>query len=150
MAKNTNKIIAGALAVVGVYFIYSYFKKKPTVTATPEPSVSTGNQKVSSGSVRNDKFPLKRGSKGINVSALQQWLLKIDKTLLPKFGADGDFGAETEAAVQKVLGKKTVDSNADFDKLMLIYNQKTFPLMFPKEQPKKDGLPIFPNLFPTK
>lgn len=144
MAKNTNKIIAGALALVGVYFIFKYFKKPSKTTAPVEPAPTGGATTtpipVSSG------FPMKKGSKGKNVAAVQQWLLKIDKTLLPKYGADGDFGSETEAAVQKVLGKKTVDSNADIDKLMLIYNQKTFPLMIPKTQPQNQ-LPTFPYTY---
>lgn len=127
MAKNTTKIIAGALAVVGVYFVYKYFKKPKTQAApiTPTPEIPTGG----GGQPRpvNSKFPLKKGSKGTLVSSVQQWLLKIDKTLLPKFGADGDFGSETEAAVLKVLGKKTIDSNSDIDKLMLKANQKNFP-----------------------
>jgi hypothetical protein len=133
MAKgNVNKIVAGALAVVGAYFVYKYFKKPklvdttpattPTPTPTPTPSTSG--------------FPLKKGSKGRMVSSVQQWILKIDKTLLPKYGADGAFGSETEAAVQKLLGKKTIDSNSDIDRLIYLYNQKTFPLMIGVSKPE--------------
>lgn len=147
MAKNTNKIIAGALAVVGVFFIVRYFRNKPAVAQAPSAPAETGGS--ASVPVANDQFPLKRGSRGRNVAAVQQWILKIDKNALPKFGADGILGAETEAALEKILGKKTVDSNSDIDRLMLIYNQKTFPLMFPKEQPKNQ-FPTIPNLFPKK
>ena len=42
---------------------------------------------------------LKRGSKGIGVKTMQTALLSLGFSL-PKFGADGDFGAETEAAVK--------------------------------------------------
>lgn len=138
MQKNTNKIIAGALVLVGGFFIYKYFTKKPsppqkdepTPTPTPTPTPVSGG------------YPLKRGSRGKLVSSVQQWILKIDKNALPKFGADGVFGAETEAALQKYLGKKTVDSDSDIDKLILTYNQKNFPLMVPQPQPKQT-FPIF-------
>lgn len=125
MAKNVTKIVAGTLAVVGAYFLIKYFKKpkvkvpepekgKPDVTPTPTPSKG---------------YPIKKGSSGRLVSSVQQWILKIDPTLLPKFGADGKFGSETEAALEKLIGKKTVDSNEDIDKLILKYNQKKFPLV---------------------
>ena len=42
---------------------------------------------------------LKRGSKGVGVKAMQTALLSLGYSL-PRFGADGDFGAETEAAVK--------------------------------------------------
>ena len=42
---------------------------------------------------------LKRGSKGVGVKAMQTALLSLGFSL-PRFGADGDFGAETEAAVK--------------------------------------------------
>ena len=42
---------------------------------------------------------LKRGSKGVGVKTLQTALMSLGFSL-PKFGADGDFGAETEAAVK--------------------------------------------------
>lgn len=142
MAKNTTKIIAGALAVVGVYFIFKYFKKpKAQAAPTPTPDVTTGGggqpKPINSG------YPLKKGSKGTLVSSVQQWLLKIDKTLLPKYGADGDFGSETEAAVLKILGKKTIDSNSDIDTLILKANQKNFPYVAAPEKPVFSQNPPF-------
>lgn len=138
MAKNTNKIIAGALGVVGLILILKYFKGKkseptPSPEPTPEPTPTPSAK---------DNFPLKKGSKGARVSQVQSLLLKIDKNLLPKFGVDGDFGSETEAAVLKVLGKKTVDNQADVDRLNFIYNKKTFPYVTPNEDIKS---PIIKN-----
>jgi hypothetical protein len=47
-------------------------------------------------------FPLKRGSKGDTVRQLQQALMdKYGSSLLPKYGADGDFGSETYNALKK-------------------------------------------------
>lgn len=59
------------------------------------------------------KFPIKRGQKGSNVKRLQQLLLTFDKNILPKFGADGDFGTETETALVRVIGKKQIDNQDD-------------------------------------
>lgn len=125
MAKNVTKIVAGALAVVGAYFVFKYFQKPKVKAAEPEKEKSD----VTTTPKPNNGYPIKKGSSGRLVSSVQQWILKIDPTLLPKFGADGKFGSETEAALQKLIGKKTVDSNADIDKLILKYNQKKFPLV---------------------
>ena len=62
-------------------------KVKPTATtATPK-----------------DSFPLVNGSKGANVKAFQEALIsKYGKNMLPKYGADGDFGTEMLTALRKV------------------------------------------------
>lgn len=138
MKKSTKNIIAGGLAVVGVYLLFKYFRKdrgnqSATPTEPPPPYVPTTD--------RNDRYPLKKGSRGNNVESVQKLLLGIDSTLLPKFGADGDFGSETEAAVQKVLGKKSVDNSTDYNKLLTLYNQKNFPLLAPNPS-QNIGLPI--------
>jgi peptidoglycan hydrolase-like protein with peptidoglycan-binding domain len=52
---------------------------------------------------------LKRGDRGEAVRAMQQLLLKWNPDCLPEYGADGDFGKETEDAVkafQKAAGLK--------------------------------------------
>lgn len=43
---------------------------------------------------------LRRGDYGTAVRAMQEALLRWDAKCLPKYGADGDFGAETEKAVK--------------------------------------------------
>ncbi|WP_053070396.1 N-acetylmuramoyl-L-alanine amidase [Alkalihalobacillus pseudalcaliphilus] len=50
---------------------------------------------------------LRRGSKGNAVRQLQQDLLKLGE-VLPRFGADGDFGAETESAVRSFQQKQGI------------------------------------------
>ena len=139
MTKNNTKIIAGIVGAVGIYFILKYYmdKKKgePKVEEPKKPSA------VSAPTVK-DVFPLKKGSKGAMVSQVQSLLLKIDKNLLPKFGADGDFGSETEGAIVKVLGKKTVDGQADIDRLNVIYNKKTFPYVTRNEN-ANTGFPLY-------
>lgn len=67
-------------------------------------STSSSSYKPSSGStntVRRDEFPLKKGSKGDRVKAMQLALIsKFGKTILPKYGADGDFGSEMVTALE--------------------------------------------------
>jgi peptidoglycan hydrolase-like protein with peptidoglycan-binding domain len=43
---------------------------------------------------------LSKGDYGTAVTALQKALLAWDATCLPRFGADGDFGSETEKALK--------------------------------------------------
>lgn len=120
MAKTATKVIAGVLALAGVYFIYKYFKPEkkdkkgdttptPTLTPTPTPAPS------------KDAFPLKRGSRGAKVKELQQAIVDDGQatvvSLLGLVPTDGQFGAGTEKAVNALLGKKTIDSQADIDKI---------------------------------
>lgn len=60
-------------------------------------------------------FPIKKGDRGNNVRNLQLLLLKYDNKILPKFGADADFGSETENALVKVLNKKVVSNQNDIE-----------------------------------
>jgi hypothetical protein len=95
MTKNNTKIIAGIVGAVGIYFILKYYmdkkKTQPQAEDPATPSKPSDAPVLSSG----DNFPLKKGSKGAKVIQVQSLLLKIDKKLLPKFGADGDFGRDT-------------------------------------------------------
>jgi hypothetical protein len=48
-------------------------------------------------------FPLKRGSKGLKVRELQDALIATHgASILPRYGADGDFGSELAAALKKL------------------------------------------------
>jgi peptidoglycan hydrolase-like protein with peptidoglycan-binding domain len=59
---------------------------------------------LSNGSKAGDDDPvtgaLKRGDSGPEVKAMQALLLKWDPECLPEYGADGDFGRDTEDAVK--------------------------------------------------
>lgn len=56
-----------------------------------------------------DDFPLKKGSKGDNVKQLQLAIIgKYGKAILPKYGADGDFGTETVNALKKLKMPETI------------------------------------------
>lgn len=57
-------------------------------------------------------FPLKKGSKGENVRLLQQALIaKHGNSILPKYGADGDFGTETVNALKKAGFPTSIDQS---------------------------------------
>ena len=47
---------------------------------------------------------IQNGSKGTDVKALQEFLLQMEYAL-PKYGADGEFGSETETALKKFQSK---------------------------------------------
>jgi hypothetical protein len=119
--KKVILIGIGALAAGTLgYFGYGWWKKhkaeKEDTNYLPPPpskehfkknSPSTGsgeNTNTSSGSdttAAND-FPLKKGSRGPKVKTLQKALIgKYGKSIMPRYGADGDFGSETVAALKK-------------------------------------------------
>ena len=62
-----------------------------TPTPEPEPTPSTSGSGA--------RATIRKGSKGDDVKTLQEGLLKLGFSL-PKYGADGDFGSETLAAVK--------------------------------------------------
>ncbi len=77
-----------------------------TTSSTPRGSTGSGAASASgntaSNSATSSNFPLKKGSRGENVRLLQQALItKYGKSILPRYGADGDFGTETLAALKK-------------------------------------------------
>jgi hypothetical protein len=65
--------------------------------------------------VNNLTFPIKKGSKIEDIKAVQKLILGYDNRLLPKYKDDGKWGKETENALQKIIKKKTIDSQADLD-----------------------------------
>lgn len=100
------------------YFGWQYWKNHNSQTAdesndAPDfrdnaPSNYTPNPKPKPS--RNDNFPLKKGSKGENVKALQEALIaKYGKSILPKYGADSDFGSELVNALKKAGLPDSID-----------------------------------------
>lgn len=70
-------------------------------------SVQSGVAQLLKDGINPLAFPLKQGSKGPEVKAFQEYLIKrFGKHILPKYGADGDWGNETQNAVNR-LGIKT-------------------------------------------
>ncbi len=127
-------LAVSAAGILG-YFGWQYFKKKKETKAAnttadilqPEPiipanttpktqepvwTMPTNNTHTSSGHTKPKKdseFPLKRGSRGNKVKRLQQALIaKYGNSILPKYGADGDFGTEMAAALRKLKIPATI------------------------------------------
>lgn len=121
--SNKKKLVFIGLGIAGTaalsYFGWQYWKKKKSQseedTNDDAPEIPSGNStsyipKPKTAPSRNDSFPLKKGSKGANVKALQQVLLaKLGKDSLGKAGADGDFGSKTEAALAKAGLPASID-----------------------------------------
>lgn len=57
-----------------------------------------------------------RGDKGDDVRAMQRELLKWDTNCLPRYGADGDFGSETESALKRFQTEKGLPVTGVYDK----------------------------------
>lgn len=128
MAKNKNLryFLIGIPVLVAGYIVYKTIRKNKLGGDTKDANAPTDSSKTTSnnsGGVTPQVakvFPLKKGSKGTKVTELQNALLSVNKNILPKFGADGDYGSETESAVNTILKKKTVDSQDDIAKILSI------------------------------
>jgi hypothetical protein len=76
-----------------------YTSPKPGATT---PKTTATNFTIPKPTGDTNGFPLKKGSKGNNVRLLQEALIaKYGRPVLPKYGADGDFGSETVTALKK-------------------------------------------------
>jgi peptidoglycan hydrolase-like protein with peptidoglycan-binding domain len=76
----------------------------------PKPAVQSTTAKKASTALSS--FPLKKGSKNELVKSLQLALIaKYGAGILPKYGADGDFGSETVAALAKLGLPATIDES---------------------------------------
>jgi hypothetical protein len=147
--KTWIKVTLVAIPVlVGGFLVYKQLSKRkgektpeppstPTPTPTPTP-ITTPTPPSGQG------FPIKKGSKGAIVRELQSYLLRIDNKSLPKFGLDGDFGSETQAALKKITGKSSVDTQVDFDaiKNRAMTYQKGSPLVFQYDSPMQQITPF--------
>jgi peptidoglycan hydrolase-like protein with peptidoglycan-binding domain len=102
MSANKLQILGGAilgLSIVGG--LYYFLSKQSVKTTVPDPANPTKAITTAS-----DDFPLKVGSRGANVSALQTKLnLKITKLPVPQKAlvVDGIFGEKTLEGARGVL-----------------------------------------------
>lgn len=143
-------ITVGAAGILG-YFGWQYFKKKNQAGSSDldealkkvklpvqnEPSskvIRTAKSRpvkrtyIPDASTTNGEFPLKKGSKGEKVRALQQALMsKYGASILPRYVADGDFGSETVNALKKVGLPVTI-------------NESTFNVLVQKVKTDINGL----------
>lgn len=120
--KFNKKLIWYSLPIlVGGFLIYKQFNrgKLSGQDAPPPPPPAPpigGGSGSGSGSSTSSTYPLRRGSKNSTVGSLQTLLNTAlnckGKTLLV---VDNDFGGKTEAALLELTGKKSVDSESDFN-----------------------------------
>jgi hypothetical protein len=88
-------------------YIPTSVSKQPIPTSKPKTTYTTISTNTSM-----DAFPLKKGSKGNNVRLMQEALIaKYGKSILPKYGADGDFGTETANALKKAGLPATINES---------------------------------------
>lgn len=105
----------GALSYFGWQYWKNHKGQSEEDAGGDVPDVSSDNSasytpKPKATANRNDAFPLKTGSKGANVKALQEVLIaKLGKDVLGKSGADGDFGSKTVAALKKAGLPESID-----------------------------------------
>lgn len=101
--KTIFGILVGLVALGGAYYLYRRYKmgKEKETDMAGIPTTTTISSGGSS-APRNDKFPIAKGSQGDLVKKLQNALIKTyGAGCLPKFGADGKWGNETEACLKK-------------------------------------------------
>jgi hypothetical protein len=98
------------------YFGYQYWSKNKKKTESEQADVKDNNEEVTHTYVppkpahhapkpkgETDTFPLVKGNKGALIKSFQEALIaKHGKTILPKYGADGDFGSEMTTALTKL------------------------------------------------
>jgi len=89
-----------------------------TSTTQPTTTTTTNSTTVTKTTAPTLTTPIMFGYKGDNVKKLQQLILQYDKTLLPKFKDDSQFGTETSTALNKIIGKGFIQNQADVTKLV--------------------------------
>lgn len=126
MKNKGNKVLIGvSIVLVGVagFFIVKstmFNKNKPKENDGQKGSNSIDNSTNSSTTLSEASglsFPIKKGSKSDDIKVVQQLIMQYDKRLLPVYKDDGKWGIETQTALQKIIKKSSIDSQADLDKI---------------------------------
>ncbi|MCC7303074.1 MAG: hypothetical protein IT233_10575 [Bacteroidia bacterium] len=122
--KKKFLLIGLGVAATGLlsYFGWDYYQKRkrkreenaednaPETTLPPPQKSTFLPGYFTQPTKRNDDFPLKKGSKGARVKSVQDALIaKHGKEILPRYGADGDFGSEMVAALKKLNLPESID-----------------------------------------
>lgn len=121
--SNKKKIILIGLGVAATgllsYFGWEYYKKRrdekeeegDSADIPPPPRQSTFVPDFFKPK-GNDEFPLRKGSRGPRVKALQEALIaKHGREILRQWGADGSFQTETIDALRKLNFPVTIDES---------------------------------------
>ena len=134
MSKKTGHnwgviaLVIGGFVVTGAGVMYFVFRKPTKKAGAPtQPNTQPANKQAvppvnnvqtpPPQSAPDTTFPLQMGSQGFTVKQLQ-WALQGLGQSLPEYGVDGMFGSETQAALQAITGKTTVDSQAELNAII--------------------------------
>ncbi|MBA2611309.1 MAG: hypothetical protein H0U95_05005 [Bacteroidetes bacterium] len=103
------------------YFGYQYWNKRKKKSETPDVYTNTTKEETypppkyhapkqaTPKETATKLFPLVKGSKGDLIKTFQEALIaKHGKAILPKYGADGDFGSEMVTALAKLNLPNTI------------------------------------------
>ncbi|MBL4862074.1 MAG: hypothetical protein JKY09_03535 [Crocinitomicaceae bacterium] len=126
--SGKGKYILIGLGVVTIAGIAYYFASRPKDSSDEIPEDTPGfptprttslvPSKASSSGTSSTSFPLKKWSQGILVKNLQNVLIKkYGEAVLPRFGADGQWGTELQNALVS-KGLPTVIGQAEYTKLI--------------------------------
>jgi len=95
-----NLYAYGLLLAVLVFAYFYLFKQKSNIDNTDNDNENNNNDNKNNN--LNSYFPLHYGSKGVFVRRLQQALQKrFGNNVLPKYGADGVWGDETQTVLTR-------------------------------------------------
>ena len=108
--KKSTKIIwaivgVGALATAG-FFLIRAFRRKRRILPPPTPTNGTTPSPSPTGAYSSDAFPLKQGSGGDRVKALQRWL-NVTRNTKAVSHAWGFYGCDPKLVVDGKWGNKT-------------------------------------------
>ena len=98
-------IIISIIVLIGLIYYFVIYKKKAVSKDTEETLTKT---KVNLDALNNTVFPLKKGSTGTEVKALQNFLNTVIQVPFNKLVVDGNFGTLTEEALKRYNGKTQV------------------------------------------
>lgn len=108
-------ILLPVLAGAGI-IAWAYKKQKKSGTIIPPGTSPQTPGNSNSNNPASCTFPLKKGSVNNCVRQLQLALMaKYGISILPKYGADGNWGSETQTAVETATGQSQVNTAADLN-----------------------------------
>lgn len=127
--KNSTKIIISILGVgvigAAAYILIRRYKNKNRYIPPTTPNGTNTNSSSPSSPRRNDELPLKQGSKGARVKALQKYM-NVNrnenavssawgfKGCKPELDVDGDWGPKTQACFKNLRKVYSPEVNENF------------------------------------
>ena len=104
MKKNTKKIVIIIAVAILAYLVFTAFRKSASTSGS-----SSGDKDEAGTDTSRSGFPLRYGSRGKYVKALQRWLNAKKSEGVANFGAnlviDGKFGDKTLSALRIIWEK---------------------------------------------